>query len=129
MKIRHIIVLAALAGGLASSSALAWDQDPFAMYLQRSDTVTLDAGNAKETNAVTHVIAWPPMSATAGFEQWRAFQEHRRYRRRWQQAAASAEAERSALIDSQQASAEVAPGQAMMHGIMESISKGAFSAG
>src|SRR5258708_4645326 len=61
MKIRHIIVLAALAGGLASSSALAWDQDPFAMYLQRSDTVTLDAGNAKSTNAVTHVVdPWPP---------------------------------------------------------------------
>jgi len=60
MKIRHTIILAALAGGLGSTSALAWDQDPFAQYLQRSDTITLDAGNAKETNAVTHVIdPWP----------------------------------------------------------------------
>lgn len=60
MKIRHMIVLAAFAGTLASTGALAWDQDPFAQYLQRSDTVTLDVGNAKETNAVTHVIdPWP----------------------------------------------------------------------
>ena len=60
MKIRHIIVLATLAGGVGCSSALAWDQDPFGQYLQRSDTVTLDAGNAKDTNAVTHVIdPWP----------------------------------------------------------------------
>jgi hypothetical protein len=61
MKIRHIIALAAFTVGLACTSAWAWDQDPFAMYLQRSDTVTLDAGNAKSTNAVTHVIdPWPP---------------------------------------------------------------------
>ena len=61
MKISHIILLAVLAGALASTNALAWDQDPFAQYFQRSDTVTLDAGNAKETNAVTHVIdPWPP---------------------------------------------------------------------
>ena len=60
MKISHIIALAAFAGGLACTSAMAWDQDPFAQYLQRTDTVTLDAGNAKETNAVTHVIdPWP----------------------------------------------------------------------
>ncbi len=60
MKTTHTIVLAALAAGLGCTSALAWDQDPFAQYLQRSDTVTLDAGNAKETNAVTHVIdPWP----------------------------------------------------------------------
>lgn len=30
------------------------------MYLQRSDTVTLSAGNAKDVNAVTHIIdPWP----------------------------------------------------------------------
>src|SRR5437660_1339640 len=61
MKILHVSLLAALAAGVGCSSALAWDQDPFGQYLQRSDTVTLDAGNAKSTNSVTHVIdPWPP---------------------------------------------------------------------
>jgi hypothetical protein len=61
MKTRHIIALAVLVGNFASSGASAWDQDPFAMYFQRSDTVTLGAGNAKDVNAATHVIdPWPP---------------------------------------------------------------------
>ena len=60
MKTRHIIVLAAFVGSFASSGASAWDQDPFAMYFQRSDTVTLGAGNARDVNAATHVIdPWP----------------------------------------------------------------------
>src|SRR5260221_14611889 len=47
--------------GLVSCAALAWDQDPAAQYLQRSDKITLSAGNAKEVNAATHVIdPWPP---------------------------------------------------------------------
>ena len=34
--------------------------DPFAPYLQRSNTITLSAGNAKEANAAIHVIdPWP----------------------------------------------------------------------
>src|SRR5260221_9023409 len=47
--------------GLVSCAALAWDQDPAAQYLQRSNKITLSAGNAKEVNAATHVIdPWPP---------------------------------------------------------------------
>jgi uncharacterized membrane protein YgcG len=61
MKTTHIIAFAVLVGSCASSGAWAWDQDPFAMYFQRSDTITLGAGNAKEVNAATHVIdPWPP---------------------------------------------------------------------
>ena len=60
MKIRCIIALAAFAAGLSGSGASAWDQDPFAMYIQRSDTVTLGAGNARDVNTATHVIdPWP----------------------------------------------------------------------
>ena len=61
MRTRHIIAFALLVGGsLASSAALAWDQDPFAMYFQRSDTITLWEGDAKAVNAATHVIdPWP----------------------------------------------------------------------
>ena len=61
MRTRHIIAFAVLVGGsFAGSGALAWDQDPFAMYFQRSDTITLGVGNAKEVNAATHIIdPWP----------------------------------------------------------------------
>jgi len=35
-------------------------ENPAAQYVNRSDTVTLSAGNAKNVNAVTHVIdPWP----------------------------------------------------------------------
>jgi hypothetical protein len=35
-------------------------EDTASMYLQRSDTITLSAGNAKDANAVTHIIdPWP----------------------------------------------------------------------
>ena len=56
----YIIASAALAAMLVSFGALAWDQEPFAMYFQRSDTVTLGAGNARDVNAATHIIdPWP----------------------------------------------------------------------
>ena len=61
MRTRDIIAFAVLVGGsLAGSGALAWDQDPFAMYFQRTDKITLGAGDAKAVNAATHVIdPWP----------------------------------------------------------------------
>jgi hypothetical protein len=61
MKTVHIVAFAVLLGSFAGSSAcLAWDQDPFAMYVQRSDKITLGAGDAKDVNAATHVIdPWP----------------------------------------------------------------------
>ena len=61
MKISQIIAVVTFAGVCACSRAVAWDQDPFAQYIQRSDTITLGAGNAKDVNAATHVIdPWPP---------------------------------------------------------------------
>jgi len=61
MRTRHIVAFVVLVGGsLASSAALAWDQNPFAMYFQRSDKITLWEGDAKAVNAATHVIdPWP----------------------------------------------------------------------
>jgi hypothetical protein len=36
-------------------------EDPFSQYLQRSVTISLGAGNAKDTNAAIHTIdPWPP---------------------------------------------------------------------
>jgi hypothetical protein len=61
MRTRHVIAFAVLVGGSSvGSAALAWDQDPFAMYFQRSDKITLSEGDAKAVNAATHVIdPWP----------------------------------------------------------------------
>ena len=61
MITRHIIAFVVLVGGsLAGSAALAWDQNPFAMYFQRSDKITLWEGDASAVNAATHVIdPWP----------------------------------------------------------------------
>jgi hypothetical protein len=61
MRTKHIITFAVLLGGsFAGSAALAWDQNPFAMYFQRSETITLWEGDAKAVNAATHVIdPWP----------------------------------------------------------------------
>jgi hypothetical protein len=60
-RIHFVATFAFAAAAIGSSAALAWDQNPFEQYFQRSDTVTLGAGDAKETNTVTHVIdPWPP---------------------------------------------------------------------
>ena len=61
MTTTRIVAFAVLLGSFAGSSACwAWDQDPFAMYIQRTDKITLGAGNAKDVNAATHVIdPWP----------------------------------------------------------------------
>jgi hypothetical protein len=60
MNIAHLVILAVLVESLTSTRASAWDQDPFAQYIQRSDTITLGAGNAKDVNAATHVLdPWP----------------------------------------------------------------------
>jgi hypothetical protein len=61
MRVTHFATAMTFAGAmLVSCAALAWDQDPFAQYLQRSNKITLSAGNAKEVNAATHVIdPWP----------------------------------------------------------------------
>ena len=61
MRTKHIVAFAVLVGGsFAGSAALAWDQNPFATYFQRSDKITLWEGDAKAVNAATHVIdPWP----------------------------------------------------------------------
>jgi hypothetical protein len=62
MRTRHVVAFVVLLGGsFAGSVALAWDQNPFAMYFQRSDSITLWEGDAKAVNSATHVIdPWPP---------------------------------------------------------------------
>ena len=38
-----------------------WGNDEFERYSQRTDAITMSAGNAKETNAITHMYhPWPP---------------------------------------------------------------------
>jgi hypothetical protein len=60
MKIRYIIGSTAFAASLICSGALAWDQDPFAQYFERKDTIVSGAGDARNVNAATHIIdPWP----------------------------------------------------------------------
>src|SRR5438067_8845289 len=60
MKTTRISAIAVLLSSFAASGASAWDQDPFAMYVNRSYSITLGAGDAKAVNAATHVIdPWP----------------------------------------------------------------------
>jgi hypothetical protein len=57
MKLRLLTVLATLS--LGGCYGLAGD-DEMSRYLQRSDTITMSAGDAKQVNAVTHTIhPWP----------------------------------------------------------------------
>ena len=61
MKNRYVILAIALAAAsLVTSGARAWDQFFWDLYIQRSDTITPGAGNARDVNAATHVIdPWP----------------------------------------------------------------------
>ena len=61
MRSTHIVAFVVLLGGsFASSGAVAWDQNPFAMYFHRSDKITLGEGDDKAVNTATHVIdPWP----------------------------------------------------------------------
>ena len=57
MKLRLLTVLTALS--LGGCYGLAGD-DEMSRYLQRSDSITMSAGDAKQVNAVTHTInPWP----------------------------------------------------------------------
>jgi hypothetical protein len=57
MTLRLLTVLAALS--LGGCYGLAGD-DEMSRYLQRSDSITMSAGDAKQVNAVTHTInPWP----------------------------------------------------------------------
>jgi hypothetical protein len=56
-------VRTAAALALAAACGGCWTgvyENPGAEYLHRSDTITLSAGNAKDVNAMTHIIdPWP----------------------------------------------------------------------
>ncbi len=54
------IALLVSISGLAFTPLGAALADPFARYIQRSDTISLSGGDAKEVNATTHIIdPWP----------------------------------------------------------------------
>ena len=57
------VVRTTVAVVLAAACAGCWNgvyENPGAEYLHRSDTITLSAGNAKNVNAMTHIIdPWP----------------------------------------------------------------------
>ena len=61
-RLASLTMLAGLAVGLGGCMHA---EDPATQYIQRSDKVTLSAGNAKDANAAIHVIdPWPRASAS-----------------------------------------------------------------
>jgi hypothetical protein len=59
MRIAQTLGLLMLAGGLGGCWGATYE-NPAAEYVNRSDKVTLSAGNAKDVNDATHVIdPWP----------------------------------------------------------------------
>jgi hypothetical protein len=60
-RLTTMTLLTALAAGLAGCMHA---EDPVTKYLQRTDKITLSAGNAKDANAAIHMIdPWPRASA------------------------------------------------------------------
>jgi hypothetical protein len=55
-----IVMLVCLLLPVAAARSGEWTYGEGAQYIQRSDTITLGAGNAKDINAATHIIdPWP----------------------------------------------------------------------
>jgi ABC-type uncharacterized transport system auxiliary subunit len=60
-RITRLMLATALAAGLAGCNHL---EDNVTQYVQRTDKVTVSAGNAKDANAAIHIIdPWPRASA------------------------------------------------------------------
>ena len=63
MRIARILGLLITAATLSVTLGGCWSgvyENPAAQYVNRSDTITLGAGNSKDVNAATHVIdPWP----------------------------------------------------------------------
>ena len=60
-RLTSMTLVTALAAGLAGCNHL---EDNVTQYAQRSDKITLSAGNAKDANAAIHIIdPWPRASA------------------------------------------------------------------
>src|SRR3979411_624042 len=55
-----LVAVVCLSVPVAAGHSGEWIYGEGAQYIQRSDTITLGAGNAKDVNAATHVIdPWP----------------------------------------------------------------------
>src|SRR5471030_3042829 len=61
IRLTSLTLVTALAAGLAGCMHA---EDNVTQYVQRSDKITLSAGNAKDANAAIHIIdPWPRASA------------------------------------------------------------------
>ena len=58
---RLLTLASILAGLLVGGCSGLWGDDEIERYAQRTDRITMSAGDAKEVNAVTHMNhPWPP---------------------------------------------------------------------
>jgi hypothetical protein len=58
----RLLTLASILGSLVAGGCSGlWGDDEFGRYAQRTDRITLSAGDAKEVNAAAHMLTpWPP---------------------------------------------------------------------
>jgi len=61
MTVRFGTIASILGAFMVAGCSGLWGDDEFERYSQRTDSVTMSAGDAKEVNAATHMYSpWPP---------------------------------------------------------------------
>ncbi len=61
MTVRFGTIASILGAFMVAGCSGLWGDDEFERYSQRTDSITMSAGDAKEVNAVTHMYSpWPP---------------------------------------------------------------------
>jgi hypothetical protein len=61
MVLRFGLIATMLTGLMLGGCSGLWGYDEFERYTQRTDAITLSAGDAKQVNAITHTYdPWPP---------------------------------------------------------------------
>jgi hypothetical protein len=61
MTVRFATIGSILGTLMVAGCSGLWGDDEFERYTQRTDSITMSAGDAKEVNAVTHMYSpWPP---------------------------------------------------------------------
>ena len=61
MTVRFGTIASILSAFMVAGCSGLWGNDEFERYSQRTDSITMSAGDAQEVNAVTHMYhPWPP---------------------------------------------------------------------
>jgi hypothetical protein len=84
MTVKFGAIASMLAALMVGACSGLWGNDEFERYTQRTDAITMSAGDAKQVNAVTHMYdPWPPgvgdrQIVADGVRMQRALERYRR---------------------------------------------------